>query len=59
MTHKTLIAAAVQAAPVFLDREATVDKAARLIADAPQRPGRVELVDHEAPAEPGPPAEIG
>lgn len=34
MTHETLIAAAVQAAPVFLDREATVAKAARLIAEA-------------------------
>lgn len=34
MTHETLIAAAVQASPVFLDREATVAKAARLIAEA-------------------------
>lgn len=34
MTHETLIAAAVQAAPVFLDRSATVAKAARLIAEA-------------------------
>lgn len=33
MTH-TVIAAAVQAAPVFLDREATVAKAARLISQA-------------------------
>lgn len=33
MTHDTLIAAGVQAAPVFLDREGTVAKAAGLIAE--------------------------
>jgi nitrilase len=34
MDSTTVIAAAVQAAPVFLDRDATVDKAARLIKEA-------------------------
>ena len=34
MTQKTFQIAAVQASPVFMDREATVEKACRLIAEA-------------------------
>src|SRR5882672_489119 len=41
MTSKPLIAAAVQAAPVFLDRDATIDKACDLIADAARHGARL------------------
>ncbi len=41
MTHKTFQIAAVQASPVFMDREATVDKACRLIAEAANNGARL------------------
>ena len=41
MTHKTFQIAAVQASPVFMDREATVEKACRLIAEAANNGARL------------------
>ena len=41
MAHKTFQIAAVQASPVFMDREATVEKACRLIAEAANNGARL------------------